>query len=83
MAKRAHIFKFISNLKMHESRKSDTMYNLANDIVPDGQFDRRKLCDKERDKKIKNLTAKLTKGTISVARFLDDMAADEDEWIFE
>lgn len=58
------------------------MYHLANDIVPDSQYDRRKLIDQNRDQKIKDLTGQLTNGTISSASFLNAMATDQDESIY-
>lgn len=81
MAKRAGFFKFVSNLKLHESRKAETMHHLANDTVPDSQYNRRKLSDQKRDKKIKILTEQLSNGMISMTGFLDAMVDDEDELI--
>lgn len=74
IAKRANFFKFVANLKLHESRKADTMSNLATDVLPDAQYTRRKVRDQQRDAKIKLHTALLCQCKISVVDFLDAMA---------
>lgn len=77
IAKRGHFFKFIVNLKMHESRKADTMSSLITDTVPDAQYQRRKIRDQKRDAKIKMNTDLLKNEKISVAGFLNAMSSEE------
>lgn len=69
--KRGNFFKFVVNLKIHESRKADTMYSLVHDEVPDAQYQRRKLRDRQRDAKVEMNRVLLRDGKISVAGFLD------------
>lgn len=77
MVKKAHFFKFIEGLKLHESRKTDHLYNLLCGTTPNERFSRSKPRDQERDHKIKFYTNLLSEGEISIKDFLRAMATDE------
>lgn len=76
LVKHGHFFEFTMRLKFHESRKSDEMYYLMYDDVPHNQLQRRKKCDKEREKKVQTNTALLMSGVFSIREFMNAMADD-------
>lgn len=78
IAKRPHFFKFLSRMKYHESRKADEFINLAHTNVTASQFERRKMKDKLREKKIKDLTEMLNKNGIDAHDFLELMVKEDD-----
>lgn len=72
--KHPHIFKFIDRLRLHEFSKYLDMLDLVKDEVPDEQFQRKRLRDKERQEKIVFFTNALKKGDISPGEFLEAMS---------
>lgn len=76
--KRFNFFKFIVKLKFHDARKSERMHNLAHDVLAETQYERRKAKDKDREKKIANVTEMLKNKEISIGRFLRVMATDDE-----
>lgn len=73
-----HIFRFIDRLRLHEFSKSLDLMNLIKDDVPDSQFQRRRLLDRQREDKIKYFTHLLrTDDEITPADFLEAMANKE------
>lgn len=71
------IFKFTDALKMHESKKSSDLHTLSLEKVSDQQLQRRRKEDRVRDDKIREFTALLKDGQISVLDFLKSMAIKE------
>lgn len=69
-----NIFKFIENLRLHESIKSTDLYKLECGNVPDQQLQRKRAEDRKREDKIKMCSEMLKDGEISVAEFLKMMA---------
>lgn len=76
MPKRSNFFKFIDGIKLHESRKTDRMFNLFNNIVS-SILKRKHKIDQERENKIKNFTRLLDDKQITIEKFLQAMAADK------
>lgn len=71
-----HIFKFIENLKLHESIKSTDLYQLGQGTSPNEKMQRKRAEDRVRDDKIKFWSEKLKNGEITVAVFLKSMATE-------
>lgn len=72
---RPHIFSFIENLRLHETKKSTDLYNLTQGMISNEQLIQRRKEDQERDQKIKELSGKLENAKISVLAFLKQTAA--------
>lgn len=75
--KRGHFFKFVQDLKMHESRKTDSLYNTIHDQLPKGQLERTKKKDRLREEKINLCTVQLENNLINLEQFLVRMAAPD------
>lgn len=77
MQKRPDFFNFVMALQIHESRKVDEMFYVAKNPTPDEFFEKKKKQDKNRDKKIRNLTEMLNKNELSTEEFMRAMACDK------
>lgn len=77
--KRSNFFVLIEGLQLHESQKSDDMYNAVHDVPRDDVFIPRNLKDRHRDAKIKKNTQLLSNGCISVKQFLEIMASQHND----
>lgn len=75
--KKAHLFKFIECLKLHESRKADRMYSLAHGTLPEIHFKARREKDEIRAEKIRRCTSFLCEKKMSIKEFLEAMATDQ------
>lgn len=78
VSKKKNYYTFFERLRLHESKKADTMHNLAHDVLPDKHFEPRHIKDQKRDQKIKFFIQLLCNQKISVFEFLTAMAADDD-----
>lgn len=63
-----HIYKFIDNLKLHEAKKATDLYRHSQGDIKIQQI---RAKDKKRAEKIKDCLEKLSKGCISVEKFLE------------
>lgn len=76
--KHPDFFRLVMALKIHESRKTDHLfYTTHNDPKPDEFFEKKKIRDRERDKTIRGLTAKLNNDELNTEEFMHAMAKDE------
>lgn len=76
--KHPEFFKLVMALKIHDSRKTDEMFYVANNNpVPDAYFEKKKKKDQERDQKIRSLTDKLEANELDTEAFMRAMAKDE------
>lgn len=69
-------------MKLHESRKSDKMVHLMKGIMNKNQLDRHHRKDREREKKIKEITERLSLGEISTKQFLEMISDDKGKHLF-
>lgn len=74
---KTNIFKFTDSLKLYESIKASDLYQLILGNISNTQLERKREKDKLRDKKIRRLTRKLKKQTISVEQFLQSMSQEK------
>lgn len=82
IVQRFNFFKFISRIKFHECRKSERMYNLANENVIESHYVRRKRNDQDREAKIARVTLMLTKKTITFKQFLQIISTEDESKCF-
>lgn len=76
--KHPDLFNLVMALKIHESRKADEMFRVANNSpTPDAHFEKKKKKDQERDHKIRFWTQKLIGNEITTEEFMRAMARDE------
>lgn len=71
------IYQFAEHLKLHESMKSTDMYQLINTEITSERLRRKRKIDRERDIKIKHISAMLKNNQISVENFLEVMSDNE------
>lgn len=68
------IFKFAESLRLYEASKSTDLYQISTGQITTPQLERRRKADRERDEKIKYLSAELNNGYISIVQFLVSMS---------
>lgn len=69
-------FRLILALRVHECRKADEMYYKVHNVA-DEYFEKKKIRDQNRDKKIKLLTDALDTGKLNTEGFMVEMAKEE------
>lgn len=75
MPKHASFFVFVTHLKLHESRRSDDLFNAIHDKCPVQKATHKR--DQQRNEKIRTNTQLLCKGFISTEEFLNSMAGED------
>lgn len=78
--KKGNIFTFIARLKIHESRKTDDMFNLIYHNKSPKHYEPKHKKDKKREEKIRINTDLLRNGTFNTSSFLAAMAEDGEFW---
>lgn len=75
--KKPTIFKFAKNLRLFEASKATDLYQISTGSITTPKLERKRKADRDRDEKIKNLTAELNKENISVTDFLVFMSEED------
>lgn len=69
-----NIFKFVDNLKLHETTKASDLFQLSINEISSKQLKMKRKEDQKRQNKINVLTEHLKSGEISAAIFLESMS---------
>lgn len=77
MAKHGTFYVFLEGLKLNESDKSNNMYNLIHNNLPESHLQRRHAEDQKREEYIRQFSADLKNGNLTTMTFLEAMAKCE------
>lgn len=77
LPRNTNIYKFTSNLQLHEAVKSSSLYQISLGEITNKNFERKRREDKLREEKISFFTKLLKDGKISVDEFLECMSGKD------